>query len=642
MSNTTNNRPMPGPRGRGPQGGAKMKDMDWRSLWRVMKYLFRYKWHYLVVMICIVVTAMVQTAGSKFTQTLIDDYITPLMGMNNPDLSGLVGAVLQMACIFAIGAFAQFLYQQLMVVISQGTLRKIRIDLFSKMEKLPIKFFDTHTHGDIMSYYTNDVDTLQQLISQSIPQTIQQSITVIVVFITMITTSWQLTLFVVVFVFFIMVISRSITAKSGRYFIEQQKQVATMNGYIEEMMEGQKVVKVFTYEDRAKKRFDERNDALFNASRNANTFSNILMPIVGNLGNLEYILVAIVGGALMIFVPEAGLTTGAIAAFLQLSRNFTMPIQQISMQLNSVVMAMAGARRVFELMDQEPESDEGYVELVNAKWVNGQLEETNEETMIWAWKHPHHDGRLTYTQVQGDIRFYDVDFSYDPAKQILYDISLYAKPGQKVALVGATGAGKTTITNLINRFYDIQDGKIRYDGINIRKIRKSDLRHSLGIVLQDVNLFTGTIMDNIRYGKLDASDAECIAAAKLANAHDFITRLPHGYNTVIDGNGSSLSQGQKQLISIARAAVANPPVMILDEATSSIDTRTERLVQQGMDALMNGRTTFVIAHRLSTVQNSDVIMVMENGHIIERGNHDQLIAQHGKYYQLYTGGLELE
>ena len=641
MSNTNHRAPAGGPR-RGPQGGAKMKDMDWHVLWRVMKYLFRYKWHYLLVMVCIIVTAMVQTTGSKFTQTLIDDYITPLMGMNNPDLSGLVGAVLQMACIFALGVFAQFLYQQLMVIISQGTLRKIRIDLFSKMEKLPIKFFDTHTHGDIMSYYTNDVDTLQQLISQSIPQTIQQSITVIVVFITMVTTSWQLTLFVVVFVFFIMVISRSITAKSGRYFIEQQKQVAAMNGYIEEMMEGQKVVKVFTYEERAKARFDERNEALSDASRNANTFSNILMPIVGNLGNLEYILVAIVGGALMIFVPEAGLTTGAIAAFLQLSRNFTMPIQQISMQLNSVVMAMAGAKRVFDLMDQQAESDEGYVELVNAKWVNGQLEETNEETMIWAWKHPHHDGRLTYTQVQGDIRFYDVDFSYDPAKQILYDISLYAKPGQKVALVGATGAGKTTITNLINRFYDIQDGKIRYDGINIRKIRKSDLRRSLGIVLQDVNLFTGTIMDNIRYGKLDASDAECIAAAKLANAHDFITRLPHGYNTLIDGNGSSLSQGQKQLISIARAAVANPPVMILDEATSSIDTRTERLVQQGMDALMSGRTTFVIAHRLSTVQNSDVIMVMENGHIIERGNHEQLIAQHGKYYQLYTGGLELE
>ena len=639
MSN--NNRPSGGPR-RGPQGKASMKDMDWHSLWRVMKYLFRYKWHYLLVMICIIITALVQSAGSKFTQTLIDDYITPLMGMDNPNMSGLMSAILQMAAIFACGVLAQLLYQQLMVIISQGTLRKIRLDLFSKMEKLPIKFFDTHTHGDIMSYYTNDVDTLQQLISQSIPQTIQQAITVVVVFFTMLTTSWQMTLFVVVFVFFIMVISRSITSKSGKYFIEQQKQVAAMNGYIEEMMEGQKVVKVFTYENRAKQRFDQRNEALFDASRNANTFSNILMPIVGNLGNLEYILVAIVGGALMIFVPQAGLTTGAIAAFLQLSRNFTMPIQQISMQLNSVVMAMAGARRVFELMDQQPEVDEGYVELVNAKWVNGQLQETDEETMIWAWKHPHHDGRLTYTQVQGDIRFYDVDFSYDPAKQILYDISLYAKPGQKVALVGATGAGKTTITNLINRFYDIQDGKIRYDGINIRKIKKTALRRSLGIVLQDVNLFTGTIMDNIRYGKLDASDAECIAAAKLANAHDFISRLPHGYNTIIDGNGSSLSQGQKQLISIARAAVANPPVMILDEATSSIDTRTERLVQNGMDALMNGRTTFVIAHRLSTVQNSDVIMVMENGHIIERGNHDQLIAQHGKYYQLYTGGLELE
>lgn len=634
--------PMHGPRHGHGGPKASLKDMDFSLLGRIFKYLGKYKIHYFFVLVCIIVTALVQVSGTKFMQTMIDLYLIPLMGQQNPDVSGFVSAILKMGFIYLIGAASSTIYQQLMVSISQGTLRKIRMDLFEKMEKLPISFFDTHTHGEVMSYYTNDVDTLQQLISQSIPQLFQQGITVVTVFVAMVTTSWQLTIFVVIFVALIMIMGSRITANSGKYFMLQQQKVADVNGYVEEMMHGQKVVKVFTYEDRSKHEFDQKNEELFKVSSKANAFSNMLMPMVGNLGNLEYILIAILGGYIMIAHPTAGLTTGGIAAFLQLSKNFTMPIQQISMQANSIIMAMAGAKRIFDLMDQPEENDDGYVTLVNAKYVNGQLQECDEETCIWAWKHPHHDGTLTYTQVKGEVRFYDVDFSYKPEKQILYDISLYAKPGQKVAFVGATGAGKTTITNLINRFYDIQDGKIRYDGINIRKIKKSDLRRSLGMVLQDVNLFTGTIMDNIRYGKLDATDEECIAAAKLANAHEFIQRLPHGYQTEIKGDGSSLSQGQKQLLSIARTAVANPPVMILDEATSSIDTRTEKKVQDGMDALMAGRTTFVIAHRLSTVQNADVIMVMENGHIIERGNHEQLIAQHGKYYQLYTGGLELE
>lgn len=568
---------------------------------------------------------------------------------STPVYTGLIKALVIMGIIYLAGVVATYLYNRIMVTVAQGVLKQIRDDMFEHMQTLPVKYFDTHTHGDIMSYYTNDTDTLRQAIAQSMPQMIASLFTVISVFVAMLVTSVWLSLFVMVSVALMMKITKYITMRSGKYFFRQQKSIADVNGYIEEMIHGQKVIKVFCHEDKAKEIFDKKNDALRNNACEANKYANILMPIMNNMGYVLYVLVAIVGGALaikgVVNVSLRGtgvLTLGAIASFLQLSRNFINPIGQISQQLNMIVMALAGAERIFELLDEESETDNGYVTLVNAKRVNGELVETRERTGMWAWKHPHEDGTLTYTELKGEVVLDGVDFGYNPEKIVLHDISIYANQGQKIAFVGATGAGKTTITNLINRFYDIADGKVRYDGININKIKKADLRHSLGIVLQETNLFTGTVMDNIRYGRLEATDEECIEAAKRAGAHGFINMLPDGYDTVISGDGSDLSQGQRQLLSIARVAVADPPVMILDEATSSIDTRTETIVQRGMDALMQGRTVFVIAHRLSTIKNADVIMVLENGHIIERGSHEKLIAEHGKYYQLYTGAFELE
>ena len=597
----------------------------------------------ILVLLCIIAAAVTSTMTMTIMETIIDDHIKPLMLAGSTDFSALLQVIIRMAVLFGISIVANLLQGIIMATVSQGILRDIRNRMFRHMQTLPIRYFDTHTFGDTMSHYTNDTDTLRQMISQSIPQFLSSIVTIFSIFVAMLTSSIPLTLFVLLSVVAMMAVTAGVGKNSAAYFVAQQKSLGQVNGFIEEMISGQRVIKVFCHEPQSMADFDRKNEELCHNATKANTFANILMPIMGNLGHMQYVLVAVLGGAMAIFSGEKLLTLGALVAFLTLSKNFTRPITQISQQMNSVIMALAGADRIFTLLGETPEADNGYVTLVNAEeQADGTLTEADHRTGLWAWKHPHEDGTLTYTKVTGDVRMHEVDFAYVEDKLVLQDVSLYAKPGQKIAFVGATGAGKTTITNLINRFYDIDDGKIRYDGININKIRKPDLRRSLGVVLQDVNLFTGTVLENIRYGKLDATDEECIAAAKLANAHDFITRLPQGYHTVLSGDGSGLSQGQRQLLSIARAAVADPPVMILDEATSSIDTRTEAIVQRGMDQLMKGRTVFVIAHRLSTVQNSNAIMVLDHGRIIERGDHDDLIAQQGTYYRLYTGSFELE
>lgn len=628
---------MPGP-GRQPRGMKSQVKNPGELFLRLMKYVLKnYKFHCISVVVLIVVSVLCNVQGTMFMKNLIDEYITPFLLSDNPNFTPLAHAIAKVAAFYALGVLATFGYNRLMVNVTQGTLRNLRNDLFSHMEKLPIKYFDTHAHGDIMSVYTNDIDTLRQMISQSMPQLLNSGITIVSVFISMLILSIPLTIVTMIMVGIMVFCSKKSAGQSGAYFAKQQKDLGTVNGYIEEMMNRQKVVKVFCHEEENMQNFKKLNDELYISADRANTFANFLGPINAQIGNISYVICAIVGGVLALG-KVGGFTLGGLASFLTFNKSFSMPINQISMQMNAIVMAMAGADRIFRLMDEKEELDEGYVTLVNAKEEDGKLTECEERTERWAWKHTHqNDGSVDYVEVKGEVVFNGVDFGYNDEKIVLHDIKLYAKPGQKIAFVGSTGAGKTTITNLINRFYDIQDGKIRYDGININKIKKADLRRSLGIVLQDTHLFTGTVRDNIRFGKLDATDEEIVAAAKLANADSFIRRLPDGYDTMLTGDGANLSQGQRQLLAIARAAIADPPVLILDEATSSIDTRTERIVQDGMDKLMHGRTTFVIAHRLSTVRNSDCIMVLEQGRIIERGTHDELIEEKGRYYQLYTG-----
>ncbi len=619
-----------------------MKQYSSKTIKRLMKYIYEHsKGLFILAAICVLISTAANTGGSMFIQILIDKYIEPLLMSDSPVFTGLIKMLIMMGIIYLIGALCTLLYSQFMVNISQGCLKTIRDDMFNHMQSLPIRYFDTHTHGDIMSHYTNDTDTLRQFISQALPQLFSSVLSVIFSFCIMVYYSVLLSVVVIIITIVILLITKYIASHSTKYFTRQQSSLGNINGYIEEMLEGQKVIKVFCHEEKSKDGFDKKNDILFEDSKKANRYANVLMPILSQIGNLQYIILAILGGYLVLSNSGA-ITAGVVVAFLSLSKAFSMPIQQISQQMSMIAMALAGAQRIFDLIDETPETDNGYVTLVNAKKENGVITECNEYTGLYAWKHPHHDGTTSYTEMAGDIQMTDVDFGYAPEKLILHGVSVYANPGQKIAFVGSTGAGKTTITNLINRFYDIDDGKIRYDGININKIKKGDLRRSLGIVLQDTYLFTGTVIDNIRYGKLDATDEECIQAAKLANADEFIQNLPNGYNTMLTGAGADLSQGQRQLLAIARAAVANPPAMILDEATSSIDTRTEKTVQDGMDKLMNGRTTFVIAHRLSTIQNSDVIMVLDHGRIIERGDHDSLISKKGVYYQLYTGAFEME
>lgn len=634
---TKKNQPTGGMHGKGPK--PKMENSG-KLFSRLFGYIFKnYAIHCVLVVLLIFITVFSNVQGMLFMKTLIDDYILPLIQSNNPDFSGLTHAIMRVSGFYACGIVAAYAQSKIMIYVTQGTLRNLRDDMFTHMESLPIRYFDTHSHGEIMSTYTNDTDTLRQMISQSMPQLLNSAITIVSVFISMLTLNVPLTLLTLAMVGVTLLATKKIGGLSAKYFIAQQKDIAAVNGYIEEMMNGQKVVKVFTHEQESIDAFNKLNDQLFESANSANTFGNILMPVNAQIGNISYVLCAILGGILALN-QVGGFTLGALASFLTFNKNFNQPINQVSMQLNNIVMALAGCERIFRLLDETPETDEGYVTLVNAKMEQGKLTETSERTGIWAWKHTHQaDGSVDYVELKGDVVFDDVDFGYNEDKVVLHNVDLYATPGQKIAFVGSTGAGKTTITNLINRFYDIQDGKIRYDGININKIKKDDLRHSLGIVLQDTHLFTATVMDNIRYGKLDATEEEVIAAAKLANADTFIRQLPDGYHTMLTGDGANLSQGQRQLLAIARAAIADPPVLILDEATSSIDTRTEKIVQDGMDKLMNGRTTFVIAHRLSTVKNSDCIIVLEQGRVIERGNHEKLIEEHGKYYQLYTGNL---